>query len=400
MWRVLASGTIYMRKNYFFNRLLKTILIGSIVQLLCVLFVVGLNYKQYTKLAELVTASNVAQELNICTSYIYDIQEVITEYTLQPSSEKGDVVRQYLDSANKSAKELENMIKEGDNEYLRNSYENVKIKYQILSNNLLSIANRMEKQEIITEKEIEYLVSQSVQTLQVSVGEVVMQISAKNENNIYSGSVISKTTMIISLFISLIIIVTAGYCIYSTVKNGGEMATRQFNAEKAASNNMKKANTDNLTGLWNRKYIESTVNQIIRSGERGYLFMFDMDNFKKVNDVYGHIAGDNVLITFAKVLHDVSRECDICCRAGGDEFMLFAKDLPETRVGSLAERIIESSISAFRKVEGGREVTLSIGICALTKDIDDFQMLYDRADSALYEKKKNGKNGYKIFKNT
>ena len=80
--------------------------------------------------------------------------------------------------------------------------------------------------------------------------------------------------------------------------------------------------------------------------------------------------------------------------------MLFAKDLPETRVGSLAERIIESSISAFRKVEGGREVTLSIGICALTKDIDNFQMLYDRADSALYEKKKNGKNGYKIFKNT
>lgn len=367
---------------------------------MCVLFVVGLNYKQYTKLAELVTASNVTQELNTCTSYIYDIQEVVTGYVLQPSGEKGDVVRQYLDSANKSAKKLENMMKEGDNEYLRNSYENVKIKYQILSNNLLSIANRMDKQEIITEKEIEYLVSQSVQKLQVSVGEVVMQISAKNENNIYSGSVISKTTMMISLFISLIIIVTAGYCIYSTVKNGGEMATRQFNAEKAASNNMKKANTDNLTGLWNRKYIENTVNQIIRSGEHGYLFMFDMDNFKKVNDIYGHIAGDNVLITFAKVLHDVSREYDICCRAGGDEFMLFAKDLPETRVGSLAERIIENSISAFRKVEGGREVTLSIGICALTKDIDDFQMLYDRADSALYEKKKNGKNGYKIYKNT
>ena len=74
--------------------------------------------------------------------------------------------------------------------------------------------------------------------------------------------------------------------------------------------------------------------------------------------------------------------------------MLFAKGLPETRVGSLAERIIENSISAFRKVEGGKEVTLSIGICALTKDIDDFQMLYDRADSVLYEKKKNGKNGY------
>lgn len=59
---------------------------------MCVLFVVGLNYKQYTKLAELVTASNVTQELNTCTSYIYDIQEVVTGYVLQPSGEKGDVL--------------------------------------------------------------------------------------------------------------------------------------------------------------------------------------------------------------------------------------------------------------------------------------------------------------------
>ncbi len=82
---------------------------------------------------------------------------------------------------------------------------------------------------------------------------------------------------------------------------------------------------DALTGLWNRSHTEEVVNELLSSGESGALMMIDMDNFKAINDTYGHIAGDQVLKMFAETLREFSDEGDVLCRIGGDEFVVFLK---------------------------------------------------------------------------
>lgn len=90
-----------------------------------------------------------------------------------------------------------------------------------------------------------------------------------------------------------------------------------------------KSYQDALTGLWNRAYTENAVNEMISQGKKGALFMLDMDNFKAVNDNYGHIAGDETLKIFAGTLKKFAGEGDVLCRIGGDEFMIFVKDVTE-----------------------------------------------------------------------
>ncbi len=94
-----------------------------------------------------------------------------------------------------------------------------------------------------------------------------------------------------------------------------------------------------LTGLWNRAYTENAVNEMISQGKKGALFMLDMDNFKAVNDNYGHIAGDETLKIFAGTLKKFAGEGDVLCRIGGDEFMIFVKDVTKkSELGSRAAR--------------------------------------------------------------
>lgn len=86
-----------------------------------------------------------------------------------------------------------------------------------------------------------------------------------------------------------------------------------------------KSQQDALTHLWNRSYTENAVNALINEGAGGVLFMIDMDNFKAINDNYGHIEGDNTLMMFADTMRKYASEGDILCRIGGDEFVMFVK---------------------------------------------------------------------------
>ena len=88
-----------------------------------------------------------------------------------------------------------------------------------------------------------------------------------------------------------------------------------------------KSQQDALTGLWNRAYTEAAVNELLNDGVKGALFMIDMDNFKAINDNYGHIEGDNTLKMFAETMRKFSKNGDILCRIGGDEFVMFIKDI-------------------------------------------------------------------------
>lgn len=159
-----------------------------------------------------------------------------------------------------------------------------------------------------------------------------------------------------------------------------------------------KSYQDALTGLWNRAYTENAVNEMISQGEKGALFMLDMDNFKAVNDNYGHIAGDETLKMFAGTIKKFAGEGDVLCRIGGDEFMIFVKGVTEkNELGSRAAEIISEFQKKFAELDFETECSVSIGIAQTPEDGVEFNKLYNSADKALYYVKQNGKNAYHFF---
>lgn len=163
--------------------------------------------------------------------------------------------------------------------------------------------------------------------------------------------------------------------------------------EEAANISM----TDTLTGLYNKTYAQSHVEELLRSDHGGALFMMDMDDFKRINDVYGHIIGDQVLKIYAGVMRKASTGADILCRVGGDEFIMFNTDV-ETREAAeaRAKKIIETLAEDVKGLNMLTEVSTSVGI-AFANPEDDFITLCKKADKALYFTKRNGKNSYHFF---
>jgi diguanylate cyclase (GGDEF)-like protein len=163
---------------------------------------------------------------------------------------------------------------------------------------------------------------------------------------------------------------------------------------------------DALTGLYNRWFvlekIEAEINRSLRSGSALALLMLDIDHFKRINDTYGHTAGDHVLQSVGKVLRDSCRVYDVPGRYGGEEFCIV---LPDTKVGStpvVAERIRSRLESADVGVgEGELVVTASIGIAGLESGTGDTVLspaaLIDRADRALYAAKRLGRNRVEMW---
>jgi diguanylate cyclase (GGDEF)-like protein len=154
---------------------------------------------------------------------------------------------------------------------------------------------------------------------------------------------------------------------------------------------------DSLTGLWDRKYTESAINEYIeRDGGSGVLYMIDMDNFKQINDRFGHIKGDEVLVKFADAIRKNSREDDILCRIGGDEFIVFCKGQPgKLNPKQKAEAIIQTLKDEI--VLDDFEFSASIGAALAPADGTNFAELYSNSDKALYYVKQNGKGGSHFY---
>lgn len=159
-----------------------------------------------------------------------------------------------------------------------------------------------------------------------------------------------------------------------------------------------KSQQDALTGLWNRSYTEECVDRFLSNGGTGTLFMIDMDNFKAVNDNYGHIAGDRVLKMFAETLHKFASEGDIECRIGGDEFVLFIRDETSKAIlSNKASDIISDICYKLEQLKFDTNTSVSIGIAQYPEDGKVFKTLYNAADKALYYVKQNGKNSFYFF---
>ncbi len=159
-----------------------------------------------------------------------------------------------------------------------------------------------------------------------------------------------------------------------------------------------KSQKDALTGLWNRNYTEEKVNQLFKEGESGSLMMIDMDNFKAINDNYGHIAGDRTLKMFAETLENYSTDKDILCRIGGDEFVVFVRSaVTKNELSNMAADILADLCRKLDECKFDTNSSVSIGIAQSGIDGNDFKELYNAADKALYYVKQNGKNDFHFY---
>ena len=151
-------------------------------------------------------------------------------------------------------------------------------------------------------------------------------------------------------------------------------------------------NHDQLTGLYNRRYFYSAIETIKRSTKEFSLAMVDLDNFKKINDTYGHEVGDAVLKDLSEILMSSMGENDIAVRWGGEEFILF---MPGADIDS-AEKKLEKMQTKIREHQvnfAGKSIsfTATIGL-ACGDDLQKYEQVINTADQMLYYGKNNGKN--------
>lgn len=161
-----------------------------------------------------------------------------------------------------------------------------------------------------------------------------------------------------------------------------------------------RAEKDALTGVYNRKETEERVKKYLEEypEEQCALFMIDTDNFKQINDTKGHMLGDVVLMEMASGMKKLMRKSDIVGRIGGDEFTVFMKNIPslhtaENKAGELSKMFAH----LFAHEKQAVQVTCSIGVALYPRDGKDFNSLYQCADRALYQAKKQGKNRYVLY---
>ena len=157
---------------------------------------------------------------------------------------------------------------------------------------------------------------------------------------------------------------------------------------------LKYAQTDALTGLYNKETTEQLTDELLSEDENKYhaFLILDVDCFKQINDIYGHAVGDIVLQKFGKLLKGTFREGDILGRIGGDEFGVImkniqTKDIAMKKAGELLAKTQAYKIDELK----GANISISIGISTAPQDGDCYMDLYKRADQALYQAKRSGK---------
>ena len=159
------------------------------------------------------------------------------------------------------------------------------------------------------------------------------------------------------------------------------------------------ASQDHMTKLYNRRYFCEISMKILELAKRNKkdlsVLMLDIDKFKNVNDTYGHHVGDDVIIALANVLKDLSRNSDVACRFGGEEFLIL---LPETSVEgaySIGEKIRKHVEELVIKLENHETLKFTISAGVAQIDIENelnLEKTIQRADDALYEAKEGGRN--------
>lgn len=162
-----------------------------------------------------------------------------------------------------------------------------------------------------------------------------------------------------------------------------------------------KSKTDLLTQLYNKVTTEAMIEEYLSSSpseERHGFIIVDIDNFKGINDTLGHIYGDNVLKKVSAQIKDLFRTTDIVGRAGGDEFVILVKDMPDE---DLLKVKLSDICAIFRSAYTGSDdeykISASVGAAMFPNDGTTFSELYQHADAALYRSKKAGKDRFSLY---
>ena len=156
--------------------------------------------------------------------------------------------------------------------------------------------------------------------------------------------------------------------------------------------------TDGLTGLFNRRYMETHLATLVTQSQQDNrplsLLIADIDHFKRVNDTYGHDAGDTVLRDFATRFRRNTRGVDLACRLGGEEFVIIMPETGLRRAFQIGERLRAAIASETFRVNATTDLrmTASVGVATLEPADDTSATLYKRADNALYAAKREGRN--------
>ena len=197
---------------------------------------------------------------------------------------------------------------------------------------------------------------------------------------------IKESTLVANDVAIVVLSIMASIFCYSTIINTA------LSSHEGSEQLVKKSETDLLTGLMNKISFEEKCVEYLSGrhiGAKGTLFIFDLDDFKHVNDNYGHQVGDKTLKLFAEILRSYFHPDDIMGRVGGDEFMvLVLGDMPE----EFALRRCRSILHELKttEIDDAKGITCSIGIAMDTQG-HSFQEMYQKADEALYKSKEGGK---------
>lgn len=387
-------------QNPLLKQIIGIILIAGGIELfgLCLtIFINNTQQKSYEEIIE--NEYSIIRDVNEIMISAYQMKSLVVNYASGTNtqedyqleiSQKREYISAYVKALN------EDVTASGKHYYV-DRLTDINLQYDNYEEGLEIILGLLSAGEDVTVEYIDEKIGAPIEYINqyCDVIQMYADISESEKNS--SIKTLTTISRAIEVFV---VIITAGsifMCMYISDKNGTEMAQNQAKAEQRAANNAKKAYTDGLTKLWNRAYTEKAVTNHIQNKSKGCLFMMDMDNFKSVNDTYGHIAGDNVLKTFANVLMQNARDYDICCRIGGDEFMMFILNIDGKTSMNIANRIMNTAKEQLAKIDGGKFVTVSIGGALLTEDIQSFKELYDRADAALETVKEHGKAAYKLY---
>lgn len=161
---------------------------------------------------------------------------------------------------------------------------------------------------------------------------------------------------------------------------------------------------DSLTGLYNNHYfykeLEDEIEKSKRYGRVFSLVMFDIDDFKQINDRYGHIAGDRALVHLSDCIkRTIRKDVDIAARYGGDEFVIVFPNTSAENALKVCQRLL-NLVRSEKVIFGEKEfyITLSMGISEFPRDGEESYFLFNHADEALYESKRLGKNRITIYK--
>ncbi len=232
------------------------------------------------------------------------------------------------------------------------------------------------------------------------LNKALENITEKQHNQIYKRwvtkvvkeRIIDYTLLWQTIVMALVIILLGIYWNLKVSKVNKRLKITQKELELIAA-------TDSMTKLYNRRYFLNISEHIIDLAKRDKtnlsVITLDIDNFKKINDTYGHTAGDNVIINFATTLQKISRKSDIVSRWGGEEFMIL---LPETSIDGaliISEKIRETTENLITTLQNKKELkfTVSIGVSKVDNQKDiNIESSIHRADAALYKAKENGRN--------